>query len=367
MGKDVIMLILHVVGARPNFMKAAPVMAALSVYENSRQVLVHTGQHYDVNMSQVFFQQLGLPRPDVDLEVGSASHAVQTAEIMRRFETVVLEQRPDLVVVYGDINSTVAAALVCSKIGIAIGHVEAGLRSFDRTMPEEINRLLTDQMADLLFTPSADGETNLVREGIASEKIHLVGNVMIDTLVRLLSAARLPDLENLDERYVLVTLHRPSNVDEPGMLKRIIRTLDDLSAELQIIFPVHPRTRQRIHDYGLTLTDTSRFRLLDPLGYLEFLALQRQAAAIITDSGGIQEESTFLGVPCLTVRENTERPVTIEVGTNVLVGRDMRRLKTEMARILKGTFKSGGVPPLWEGKASERIASIIYHWGAVNS
>lgn len=361
------MLILHVVGARPNFMKAAPVMAALAAYEHIRQVLVHTGQHYDANMSQVFFQQLGLPHPDVDLEVGSASHAVQTAEIMRRFETVVLEQRPDLVLVYGDINSTVAAALVCSKIGIAIGHVEAGLRSFDRTMPEEINRLLTDQMADLLFTPSADGDANLVREGIAPEKIHLVGNVMIDTLVRLLSAARLPDLENLDERYVLVTLHRPSNVDEPGMLKRIIRTLDDLSAELQIIFPVHPRTRQRIHDYGLTLTDTSRLRLLDPLGYLEFLALQRQAAAIITDSGGIQEESTFLGVPCLTVRENTERPVTVEVGTNVLVGRDMQRLKTEMTRILNGTFKSGGVPPLWEGKASERIASIIYNWGEVNS
>jgi UDP-N-acetylglucosamine 2-epimerase (non-hydrolysing) len=348
-------------------MKAAPVMAALTAYEHIRQVLVHTGQHYDANMSQVFFQQLGLPRPDVDLEVGSASHAVQTAEIMRRFETVVLEQRPDLVLVYGDINSTVAAALVCSKIGVFIGHVEAGLRSFDRTMPEEINRLLTDQMADLLFTPSADGDTNLLREGIASEKIHLVGNVMIDTLVRLLSAARMPELEDLHERYVLVTLHRPSNVDEPDMFQRIIRTLDDLSAELQIIFPVHPRTRQRIHDYGLTLTDTSRFRLLNPLGYLEFLALQHQAAAIITDSGGIQEESTFLGIPCLTVRENTERPVTIEVGTNVLVGRDMQLLKMEMELILTGTFKSGSVPPLWEGKASERIASIIYNWGAVNA
>ncbi len=354
------MLIVHVVGARPNFMKAAPVMDALATYSDVQQLLVHTGQHYDANMSSIFFQQLGLPRPDVDLEVGSGSHAVQTAEIMRRFETVVETHRPDIVLVYGDINSTVAAALVCTKMGILIGHVEAGLRSRDRTMPEEINRLLTDQMADLLFTPSADGDANLMREGIGPEKIHLVGNVMIDTLVRLLDRAQLPHIEGLEARYLLVTLHRPSNVDEPEMLKHLMQTLEGMSHDLQVIFPVHPRTRQRIVDHDLTPQDGRRFQLLDPLGYLEFLALQRDAVAIITDSGGLQEESTYLGVPCLTVRENTERPVTVEIGTNLLVGRDMQQLQAEVAEILGGRFKTGAVPPLWEGQASVRIAKIVH-------
>jgi UDP-N-acetylglucosamine 2-epimerase (non-hydrolysing) len=276
-----------------------------------------------------------------------------------RFEAVVRELNPDLVLVYGDVNSTVAAALVCAKLLIPVGHVEAGLRSFDRTMPEEINRLLTDQIADLLFTPSPDGDTNLRREGVAPEKIHLVGNVMIDTLVRLLPKAQMPELAEITEPYALVTLHRPSNVDDPAVLGQIVKTLTEVSQGLQVIFPVHPRTRQRIGEFALPLARNSRFMLLDPLGYLEFLALQRRATVIITDSGGVQEESTFLGVPCLTLRENTERPITVDVGTNILVGYDMRRLKGEIDDILAGAAKTGAIPPLWDGRAGQRIADII--------
>jgi UDP-N-acetylglucosamine 2-epimerase (non-hydrolysing) len=403
------MHILHVVGARPNFMKAAPVIAALGQRDSFRQTLVHTGQHYDANMSDIFFGQLGIPKADFNLEVGSGTHAQQTAQIMSRFEPVVLEQRPDLVLVYGDVNSTVAAALVCTKIGIPIGHVEAGLRSFDRTMPEEINRLLTDQMADLLFTPSSDGNENLMREGIAKEKIHLVGNVMIDTLVRLLPKANNTVLRELagsvgnghgqvltgeqlmagedslndpstfapdssspcsssfvTGSYALVTLHRPSNVDDPDMLTRIIVALHEISQDLPVIFPIHPRTRQRLQSLKLE-ADHSRLILIEPIGYLQFLALQRRARAVITDSGGIQEETTFLGVPCLTVRENTERPVTITAGTNVLVGQNMGRLKEEMDRILSGAEKKASVPPLWDGKASERIAAVVEGWLAEKS
>ena len=355
------MKILHVVGARPNFMKAAPVMDALSKRDGVSQVLVHTGQHYDVNMSEVFFRQLGMPEPDFNLGVGSESHAVQTAQIMMRFEEVVLSERPDLVLVYGDVNSTVAAALVCAKLGIRVGHVEAGLRSFDRTMPEEINRLLTDQIADLLFTPSKDGDENLLREGVAREKIYLVGNVMIDTLIRLLPEAKGSRLkaEGLeDKNYALVTLHRPSNVDEPEMLIKIMKTLEEISEDLPVIFPIHPRTRRRLSDLKLK-TDNLNLRLVEPVGYLEFLALQKSAKVVITDSGGIQEETTFLGVPCLTVRENTERPVTVKVGTNVLVGQDMKRLKKEVYKILDGKAKKGSVPPLWDGRASERIAEVV--------
>jgi len=356
------MKIIHVVGARPNFMKAAPVMSALAQHESVEQMLIHTGQHYDANMSEIFFHELGLPKPDINLEVGSASHAVQTAEIMRLFEQVILNHQPDWVLVYGDINSTVAAAIVCAKLLVPIAHVEAGLRSFDRTMPEEINRLLTDQVANLLFTPSSDGNEHLKREGVAEEKIHLVGNVMIDTLIRLLPEAKkrwsaLQKQLNLG-KYGLATLHRPSNVDDPDMLRQLLEALDSIGRSLPLVFPVHPRTRNRIVDLGLTEL-TAHLHMVDPVGYLDFLALQAHATMIITDSGGIQEESTYLGVPCLTVRENTERPITITTGTNILIGQDMVLLQAEATKILRGKAKKGGIPPLWDGKTGERIADIL--------
>jgi UDP-N-acetylglucosamine 2-epimerase (non-hydrolysing) len=357
------MHILHVVGARPNFMKASPVLRALAAQAGIRQTLVHTGQHYDANMSDVFFEQLGMPRPDVNLEVGSGSHSRQTAEVMTRFEPVVQERQPDLVLVYGDVNSTVAAALVCAKLLVPVGHVEAGLRSRDRTMPEEINRLMTDQLADLLFTPSKDGDDNLMREGIAAEKIYRVGNVMIDTLVRLLPVAmeRWPalrgDLDLGESPYALVTLHRPSNVDDAENLGRILDALHDIARRLPVVFPVHPRTRQRLK--ASPGGGDCRLRLIEPVGYIDFLALQRHAAVVITDSGGMQEETTFLSVPCLTLRENTERPITVEQGSNVLIGRDLNRLRAEVARISREGGSRGRVPPLWDGRASERIAAVI--------
>jgi UDP-N-acetylglucosamine 2-epimerase (non-hydrolysing) len=340
-------------------MKAAPVIAALGRLR-ARQTVVHTGQHYDTAMSAVFFHQLGMPEPDVNLAVGSGSHAGQTAEVMTRFEPVLLDRRPDLVLVYGDVNSTVAAALVCAKLVVPIGHVEAGLRSFDRTMPEEINRLVTDRLADIAFTPSEDGDENLLREGIASEKIHRVGNVMIDTLIRLLpTAEQVTRSDDVCETpYSLVTLHRPSNVDEPAMLERIVRALTLLSRDVRVIFPVHPRTRKRIEELR-GWTAGQNVRLIDPVGYVEFLALQMRARLIITDSGGIQEESTYLGIPCLTIRCNTERPITVTLGTNVLVGQDMNRLLAEARGVLAGGGKKGCVPPLWDGSAAERIAHVI--------
>lgn len=366
------MHILHVVGARPNFMKVAPVMVALAKRDEVNQTLVHTGQHYDANMSDIFWQELGLPKPDVNLGVGSGSHAVQTAQIMIKLEEVVLAQRPDMVLVYGDINSTVAAAIVCAKLLIPIGHVEAGLRSFDRTMPEEVNRLLTDQIANLLFTPSADGNENLLREGIPAEKIYLVGNVMIDTLVRLLPQAEAVWPQLLASLagpppgweqggYALVTLHRPSNVDSPEELRHIIEGLGAIAEKVPVLFPIHPRTRQRLQNFGLD-TQGPNFHLTDPVGYLEFLALQRHATLVITDSGGIQEETTYLGVPCITMRKNTERPVTVTMGTNVLVGQDSARLQDEVARILNGEARKGQIPPLWDGKASERIADVLVNY-----
>jgi UDP-N-acetylglucosamine 2-epimerase (non-hydrolysing) len=336
-------------------MKAAPVFWALDRRPGTKQTLVHTGQHYDKNMSGVFFSQLGMPEPDFNLEVGSGSHAQQTAAIMSRFEAVVLEAKPDIVLVYGDVNSTVAAAMVCSKLGIKIGHVEAGLRSFDRGMPEEINRLLTDQISDLLFTPSDDGDRNLLREGIAPEKIFMVGNVMIDSLVRLLPAIRACK-NGFTERYSLVTLHRPSNVDNDHRLRSILESLVEINDELDVVFPVHPRTRQRISQFGL---DASRLHLLEPLPYIEFLALQSHATAVITDSGGIQEETTYLRVPCLTLRENTERPVTVDLGTNILLGQDPSRIQTELSKILAGHAKTGTIPPQWDGCAAERIADVL--------
>jgi len=348
--------IFHIVGARPNFMKIAPVLNALRKRGEVAQTLIHTGQHYDVNMSDVFFQQLGIPAPDVNLAVGSGAHAKQTAEIMIRLEPLVAERKPDIVLVYGDVNSTVAAALVCAKLGVQVGHVEAGLRSFDRTMPEEINRLVTDQLADLLFTPSEDGDENLRREGIPAGKIFRVGNVMIDSLVRLLPFAQKAKMEGLPERYALVTLHRPANVDDSVALRGILESLLEVNRDLAVVFPAHPRTRQRIADFGL---NAGQLRMLDPLPYVDFLGLQSRATVVITDSGGIQEETTYLGVPCLTVRENTERPITVTMGTNVLVGRDANRLRMEMSRVMDGKAKKGTVPPLWDGHTGERIADIL--------
>jgi UDP-N-acetylglucosamine 2-epimerase (non-hydrolysing) len=336
-------------------MKAAPVMRALRE-RNIAQTLVHSGQHYDANMSDVFFSQLEMREPDVNLGVGSGSHAKQTAEVMARLEPVVLERKPDVVLVYGDVNSTVAAALVCSKLQVRVGHVEAGLRSFDRTMPEEMNRLLTDQIADFLFTPSEDGDLNLCREGIPPERIHRVGNVMIDSLVRVLPAVAQCKMSGLRGKYILMTLHRPANVDDGEMLKRILESLREVSENLDIVFPVHPRTRQRIAEFGV---DVSQCHLLEPVPYIEFLGLQSRATAVITDSGGIQEETTYLNIPCLTVRSNTERPITVTMGTNVLVGQDTDKLRIELSRILDGRAKSGAVPPLWDGHASERIAEIL--------
>ena len=357
------MHILHVVGARPNFMKAAPVLTALAT-RGVRQTLVHTGQHYDVRLSGAIFAELGLPTPDLNLGVGSGSHATQTAQVLVGIERTLLERPADLVLVYGDVNSTAAAALAAVKLGVPVGHVEAGLRSGDWSMPEEINRVVTDRLATWLFTPSEDGDLNLGREGVPPDRIRRVGNVMIDTLVRLLPLA---DQERMltalaltngngPRPFALVTLHRPSNVDDPIMLRRLLDGLADIAADLPVVFPMHPRTRARAEAAGLKL---ARICVTEPLSYLEFLALQRAATFVITDSGGVQEETTYLGIPCLTMRENTERPVTVTLGTNILVGRDIGQMKAEASRILAGNAKKGRIPPLWDGKAAERIADAL--------
>ncbi len=357
------MKILHVVGARPNFMKIAPVIRALREHPQPfDQILIHTGQHYDDAMSQVFFDELDLPRPEINLEVGSGSHAWQTAGVMQAIEPVLLEQNPDWVVVVGDVNSTLAAALVCAKLGLPVAHVEAGLRSFDRTMPEEINRLLTDQVSSLLFTPSPDGDANLLREGIDPGKIHRVGNVMIDTLVRLLSKAetrwsalaeRLPSSD-----YLLVTLHRPQNVDEPGPLGEIIAALDVASRWLPVILPLHPRTRRALEVSGLA-PQSPGVHLWEPLGYLDFLALEAHARLVLTDSGGVQEETTYLGIPCLTVRPNTERPITITQGTNQLVAARREPLLESITTRLLEPDPALVPPELWDGEAARRIAAVF--------
>ena len=359
------MHILHVVGARPNFMKVAPVLHALGKRAGVRQTLVHTGQHYDANMSDVFFEQLGIPAPDVNLGVGAGSHARQTAEIMSRFEPVVLEYKPDLVLVYGDVNSTVAAALVCAKLLIRVGHVEAGLRSFDRTMPEEINRLVTDQLADLLFTHSEDADVNLHREGVAAEKIHLVGNVMIDSLHQFLPLAKqspIVDQLGLTKNgkivpFAVLTLHRPSNVDSLEVLGGLLRAIHAVADQVIVIFPVHPRTRLKLDQ--LKTGTHPRLRVIDPLGYLEFLSLMSCAQLVLTDSGGIQEETTGLGVPCLTLRENTERPITVAVGTNNLVGQNANVIESTAREILSGRGKQGRQPDLWDGQTANRIVDIL--------
>lgn len=337
-------------------MKAAPVIRALEKWPKTRQTLVHTGQHYDKSLSDTFFSQLHMPLPDVNLEVGSGSHVWQTAEVMTRFEPVVVERMPDVVVVYGDVNSTLAAALVCAKLMVRVAHVEAGLRSFDRTMPEEINRVVTDRLADLLFTPSEDGDLNLQREGVPREKIFRVGNVMIDSLIRFLPAAMECSRNGLPGRYALVTLHRPPNVDDAERLRTILQSMLQVNEELEVVFPAHPRTRQRIEQFGINV---EKIHLSEPMPYIEFLSLQRHAALVITDSGGVQEETTYLGVPCLTLRENTERPVTVTMGTNILIGHDWGRLNSEVAKILAGKAKTGSIPPLWDGHAGERIAEVL--------
>ncbi|SET87712.1 non-hydrolyzing UDP-N-acetylglucosamine 2-epimerase [Stigmatella erecta] len=356
--------VLHIVGARPNFMKVAPIHKAIATRGQLSQVLVHTGQHYDVKMSDVFFTDLGMPAPDIHLGIGSGSHAEQTARVMLELEKVFLSEKPDLVSVVGDVNSTLAAALVASKMGILISHVEAGLRSFDNRMPEEINRIVTDRIADLLLTPSPDADVNLQKEGAAASRIHFVGNVMIDSL--LASKARadtLPTLKDLGlapQGYAVCTLHRASNVDDAKILGGLISALAHVSTRLPIIFPVHPRTRKMLADKGLggLLEKAPGLRLVEPMGYLEFLALTSQAKLILTDSGGLQEESTALGVPCLTLRENTERPITVEQGTNLVVGVDPERIREAATAILNGQGKKGRVPELWDGRAAERIADL---------
>jgi UDP-N-acetylglucosamine 2-epimerase (non-hydrolysing) len=354
--------IVSVVGTRPNFMKMAPIVAELDRRgEGFESVLVHTGQHYDPIMSEVFFEELGIGRPDYMLDVGSGSHAQQTARVMERLEPVLLEEQPDMVLVPGDVNSTLAAALVASKLGIPIGHVEAGLRSFDRTMPEEVNRIVADRVSDLLFTHSPEARDHLLAEGAAETAIHYVGNTMIDTLVAMrsrvesLQAARGQGLE--PGGYALVTLHRPALVDGP-LLAEAVEAITELSRELPIVFPAHPRTRKAMEALGLD-PRSERFTLLEPLGYLDFLSLLGDAAAVITDSGGIQEESTYLGVPSFTLRDNTERPVTLTMGTNRLLGLRPELLLDVPAMIDEVKGRDALVPPLWDGAASRRIVDVL--------
>ncbi len=367
------MRVLNVVGARPNLMKIAPLVEEMRRYPDIRQRLLHTGQHYDEAMSQVFFDELGIPRPDLYLGVGSGSHAAQTARVMVGFEQVLLEERPDAVVVVGDVNSTLACAITAAKVGVPLAHVEAGLRSFDRRMPEEINRIVTDALSDLLFTTSRDAGENLQREGIPAEKVFFVGNVMIDTLLKHRERARTlgtPARLGLQPgRYALLTLHRPSNVDDPAVFSGILDALAEIQRDLPILFPIHPRTAGRLREFGLEgrLLMAPDLRLVEPLGYLEFLDLMMHARAVLTDSGGIQEETTILGIPCLTLRENTERPVTITEGTNTLVGNDPVRIVDGVRRILAGESKAGRVPELWDGHAGRRIVEILRDWATRGS
>jgi UDP-N-acetylglucosamine 2-epimerase (non-hydrolysing) len=356
--------VLHIVGARPNFMKVAPIHRAISERGALQQCLVHTGQHYDVKMSDVFFTDLGMPAPDIHLGIGSGSHAEQTAKVMIELEKVFLAQKPDLVSVVGDVNSTLSAALVAVKMHIPIAHVEAGLRTFDNRMPEEVNRILTDRISDLLLTPSADADANLIREGLEPSRIRLVGNVMIDSLLgareQALKLSTLKDLGLSPRAYAVCTLHRASNVDDAKVLSGLLSALVHVAQRLPVVFPVHPRTRKRMADLGLsaTLERTPGLRLVEPMGYLEFLALTSQARLVFTDSGGLQEETTVLGIPCLTVRENTERPITVDVGTNQVVGTDPARIQQAADRIIDGHEKKGRVPDYWDGRSGERIAGV---------
>jgi UDP-N-acetylglucosamine 2-epimerase (non-hydrolysing) len=354
--------VLSVVGARPNFMKTAPVIAALRHRSDAvRHTLVHTGQHYDDAMSRIFLEELGVPAPDVMLSVGSASHAVQTARVMERIEPVMLEIEPDLVLVPGDVNSTLAAALVASKLGIRVGHIEAGLRSFDRAMPEEINRVLTDQISDLLFIHSPEARDHLLSEGVSSERVHAVGNTMIDTLVAM--RPRIAETEAAQRRdldpgsYLVVTLHRPALVDGP-LLAAAVTALDEVAEDMLVVFPIHPRTAASMQRQGLSFKSPG-VRVLEPLGYIEFLSLVQDSAAVLTDSGGMQEETTYLGIPCFTLRDNTERPITCEVGTNVLLGLAPERIREVPGLIAQTQARDTEVPPGWDGAAAERLVDVL--------
>ena len=362
--------IVCVVGARPNFMKMAPIIKAFGVLKDDVRVyLVHTGQHYDQEMKASFFQQLGIPEPDIDLGVGSGSHSEQTANIMLRFEPVLDEIKPFAVLVVGDVNSTIACSLVAVKKQIPIIHVEAGLRSRDREMPEEINRILTDQISDVLYTTERSAEKNLIAEGIERQRIQFVGNVMIDSLLANLQQA-VPFLETLEnyqkenriqaENYALLTMHRPSNVDESETLKTLLESVVEISQKIPVIFPIHPRTRSRIEQFGfLNLIESANIICLPPVGYLQILGLMKSAKMVLTDSGGLQEETTSLGVPCITLRENTERPITIDEGTNTIVGTDAEKIKSCVEDIFTTGGKSGRIPEFWDGKAAERIVVDI--------
>lgn len=369
---DKVHRILCVVGARPNFMKMAPIMAAFAALGPRVQAkLVHTGQHYDVAMNHQYFQALGIPDPDINLEVGSGSHAQQTAEVMRRFEPALDEVQPSAVLVVGDVNSTIACALVAAKKGVPVIHVEAGLRSFDRAMPEEINRVLTDQLSDLLFTTEESGRDNLLKEGIADSRIHFVGNVMIDTLRHNLPraipvAAIAQDAGRpgfADNGYAVLTLHRPSNVDDQAVLQSLLETAVTISERTPVIFPVHPRTKATIERFGLShLLDRATVLLVPPMGYLEMLGLMKDARVVLTDSGGIQEETTALGTPCITLRHNTERPITVDEGTNTIAGNDPATILAAYEAVIAGGGKAGRVPHFWDGRAAERIAAIVDAW-----
>ena len=355
--------VLHVVGARPNFMKVAPVLRALEARKGFRSILVHTGQHYDEHMSASFFDDLQIPHPDVNLGVGSGSHGTQTAAVMSALEPRLVAEPPDIVLVVGDVNSTLAAALTAAKLNIPVAHVEAGLRSGDRSMPEEINRVLTDQVAELCLTPSSDAADNLLREGIPGERIHFVGNVMVDSLDWHLPPARelaVPAEMDLERgRYVVVTLHRPSNVDRSETLLGIVEALDEIAAKVPVIFPVHPRTAARLDGFGITLRNV---RMVAPMGYVHMLGLLEGAGCVLTDSGGVQEETTVLGVPCLTLRDSTERPVTLSLGTNRLVPDRSRASILEAFGAAWGSPAEGRRPELWDGAAAERIVDVLEAW-----
>ncbi len=367
------MKIINVVGARPNFMKMAPIIEAMNQYpEQIEHLLVHTGQHYDEKMSKSFFVDLGMPKPDIDLEVGSGSHAEQTGRIMVEFEKVCLEQKPDLVIVVGDVNSTMACTITAKKLNISVAHVEAGLRSRDMEMPEEINRLCTDVLCDYLFTTDVMADENLKSEGVAEDKIYFVGNVMIDTLLkhreRVLAGEGkddpLPRLGLKARGYATLTLHRPSNVDDKEVLHGILEALQEISADVPIVFPIHPRTRKMIDQFGFshylnTGAEVKGIWTTEPLGYLEFLQLNMNAKLVLTDSGGLQEETTVLGVPCITMRHNTERPITCEVGTNILVGNDPQAILNAARPIIAGRELKGAIPEKWDGQAAERIVEVL--------
>jgi len=357
--------IANVVGARPNFMKIAPLVDEMKKHGEIEPILVHTGQHYDQTMSKLFFDDLGLPKPDIYLGVGSGGHGAQTGKIMIEFERVLQENKPEVVVVVGDVNTTIACGLVAVKMGVRLAHVEAGLRSYDRTMPEEINRVLTDQISDYLFITERQAHRNLQREGIDQEKIFFTGNVMIDSLLKHRERAeQSPIMQEIDvapKRYGLVTLHRPSNVDRHENLAKILEALITVQQQLPLIFPVHPRTRKMLQAFGLEekVQAAANLKLTAPLGYLDFLKLMAHAKFVLTDSGGIQEETTVLGVPCMTLRENTERPITVEAGTNIVIGNSAGRIVEESNRILAGHGKKGALPELWDGHAAERIVRIL--------